>query len=117
MIARIWRGYTSLQNAESYETLLKNEVFIEIINKKIKGLRSIQLLRQTIGSEVEFLIIIYFEELAALVDFACSFYHEPVVPDKVKKLLTRYDTISRHYNAVALTDSLEMSKNGLETFI
>lgn len=32
MISRIWHGYTSLDNADKYEALLKEEIFIGIRN-------------------------------------------------------------------------------------
>ena len=34
MIARIWHGYTTKQNANAYEDLLKEEIFKGIADKK-----------------------------------------------------------------------------------
>ena len=36
MISRIWHGYTTPTNADAYETLLKNEIFVGLwrINQK-----------------------------------------------------------------------------------
>lgn len=97
MIARISRGYTTLQNADLYEALLKKEAFVQIANREFEGLKDIRVLRQTVGTEVEFIIIIYFESLAAIVDYACSFCQDPIASDDAKKLLKRFDTIPRHY--------------------
>ena len=38
MISRIWHGYTTLENADAYEKLLREEVFTGIKGRKIKGL-------------------------------------------------------------------------------
>lgn len=37
MISRIWHGYTTGENADAYERLLKNEIFAGIKNRNIKG--------------------------------------------------------------------------------
>jgi hypothetical protein len=35
MISRIWHGWTSPENADVYESLLKNEIFTGISNREI----------------------------------------------------------------------------------
>lgn len=37
MISRIWHGYTSEQNADIYENLLKEEIFAGIEKKNVKA--------------------------------------------------------------------------------
>jgi len=37
MVARIWRGYTSHENADNYENFLKTEFMPAIEKKKIPG--------------------------------------------------------------------------------
>jgi hypothetical protein len=37
MIARIWHGWTSSQNADAYETLLKTEIFPGILARNVAG--------------------------------------------------------------------------------
>jgi hypothetical protein len=51
MISRIWHGYTKLENADAYETLLKQEIFVGIKNRDIKGFRDIHLLRRNLKKE------------------------------------------------------------------
>jgi len=59
MIGRIWHGWTTLENADIYEQLLKNEIFPRIAAKKVSGYRGIQLLRRPIEhNEVEFITIL-----------------------------------------------------------
>ena len=53
MIARIWYGYTTPDNADAYEALLKTEIFPGIVARNIAGFRRIELLRGPVGEEVE----------------------------------------------------------------
>ena len=54
MIIRIWHGYTTPENADKYETLLKSEIFEGIENKNIEGFRAIEMFRRSLGDETEF---------------------------------------------------------------
>jgi len=49
MISRIWHGWTTSDNADKYETLLKEEIFVGIANMRIRGFKGIQLLRRDLG--------------------------------------------------------------------
>ncbi|HSA78410.1 MAG TPA: antibiotic biosynthesis monooxygenase [Nitrospirota bacterium] len=97
MIARIWHGWTTRGNAEIYETLLKEEIFVGIQNRHIRGFKSIQLLRRDAGEEVEFVTIMLFDSLDAVREFAGEDYAVAVVPDKARAVLTHFDERSQHY--------------------
>lgn len=100
MISRIWHGWTTPQNADKYETLLKEEIFIDIQERHIRGFKGIQLLRRTVNDEVEFVTIMMFESLDALREFAGEDYEQAVVPVKARKLLSRFDERSQHYEII-----------------
>ena len=51
-IKRVWHGWTTLENADKYQILLRNEVFPGIEAKKIPGYQSIELLRQDLGMKL-----------------------------------------------------------------
>ena len=51
MIARIWHGWTSPENADAYEALLKAEIFPGIAAKGVEGYRGIRLLRRPMADE------------------------------------------------------------------
>src|SRR6266498_5152955 len=51
MIARIWHGWTTPQNANAYEQLLRHEIFVSISNKDIKGYKGIELLKRITTNE------------------------------------------------------------------
>ncbi len=101
MISRIWHGWTTLENAEAYESLLKKEIFIGIKNRKIEGFKEIQLFRRNIGDEVEFITIMWFDSLESVRIFAGENYELAVVPSKARTLLSRFDTRSQHYEVKA----------------
>ena len=42
MIVRLWRGWTAPENAESYETLLKAQIFPGILGRSIAGFEGIR---------------------------------------------------------------------------
>ncbi len=101
MISRIWHGWTTLVNADRYETLLKEEIFVGIQNRRIRGFKGIQLLRRQVGDEVEFVTIMSFDSLDAVREFAGEDYEAAVVPAEARAVLSRFDTRSQHYEVRA----------------
>jgi hypothetical protein len=55
MISRLWHGYTSLDNADAYENLLKSEIFVGINSRKIEGYRGIQLIGEILKTKLSLL--------------------------------------------------------------
>jgi antibiotic biosynthesis monooxygenase (ABM) superfamily enzyme len=96
MIARIWHGYTTIENADAYETLLKEEVFVSIESQLATGYRGIHLLRRTLGNEVEFTTIMWFTDMEAVKKFAGENYQIAHVPAKAQAILSRFDETSIH---------------------
>jgi hypothetical protein len=101
MISRIWHGWTSPGNADAYESLLKEEIFINIGKRKITGYKSIQLFRRSIDNEVEFITIMWFNSIDAVKEFAGEDYEKSVVPENARALLSRFDSHSQHYEVKA----------------
>jgi antibiotic biosynthesis monooxygenase (ABM) superfamily enzyme len=102
MIARIWHGWTTPENADKYEALLNEEVFVGIKSRTISGFRQIQLLRRSLGAEVEFVTIMHFDSIASVREFAGDDYEVAVVPPKARALLSHFDATSQHYD-IAIT--------------
>lgn len=84
MIARIWHGWTTFQNATAYENLLKNEVFPTMEMNKIPGYRKISLLKRPQEYEVEYITIMIFEDLTAVKRFAGEEYEKSYVPKNAR---------------------------------
>jgi antibiotic biosynthesis monooxygenase (ABM) superfamily enzyme len=97
MISRIWHGWTTPANADAYEALLKEEIFVGIQDRQIAGYRGIHLLRRDLGDEVEFVTIMWFDSLDAVRAFAGEDYEVAVVPPKARTVLSRFDARSQHY--------------------
>ena len=97
MIARIWHGWTSPANADAYESLLRNEIFVGIQNRHIQGFNEIQLLRRSVGAEEEFVTIMWFDNFDSVRAFAGDDYELAVVPPKARQLLAHFDARSQHY--------------------
>lgn len=104
MIARIWHGWTRPDKADTYEQLLKDEVFPSIAAKGVDGYRGIQLLRRPLGDEVEFVTIMTFDSWDAVKQFAGDEYEQAYVPDAARAVLTRFDAQSQHYEVQARHD-------------
>jgi len=97
MISRIWHGFTTKDNADKYQKLLHDEIFVGIANRDIQGYKGIQLLRRELADETEFITIMWFDSLEDVIEFAGQNYHNAVVPTKAQILLKRYDHTSQHY--------------------
>ena len=97
MISRIWHGWTTPENADIYESLLQDEIFVGIKNRNIQGFRNIKLLRRETDGEVEFVTIMEFDSLEAVQMFAGEDYEIAVVPPKARAVLSRFDAKSQHY--------------------
>jgi heme-degrading monooxygenase HmoA len=95
MIARHWRGWTKLQDADKYEELLKTKILPGV--EKIKGYRGGYILRHD-AAESEFVVVNLFDSLDSVRQFAGSNYAVPVFEPDAKRLLTRFDSIANHYD-------------------
>ena len=99
-VKRAWHGWTTLENADTYQQLLHNEVFPGIEAKKIPGYRKIELLRLDHEDEVEFITIMTFDSLRNVIDFQGEDYTRCYVPDAAQKVLKRWDQRSSHYEVI-----------------
>ena len=97
MIGRIWHGYTTFENANTYEQLLKDEIFINIRNRHIPGFQEIQLFRQEKDNETEFITIMWFDDLESVKTFAGENYEAAVVPPRARAVLSHFDERFQHY--------------------
>lgn len=107
MIIRIWRGWTTPQNADAYEELLRAEITPDAVNgAQTPGMLGIDVLRHDPDrddsvEEVEFSTIMSFSDWAAVRAFAGEDVNAAVVPDADRELLTRWDSRSRHYDLLS----------------
>jgi heme-degrading monooxygenase HmoA len=102
MITRVWHGWTSSENADKYEALLKAEILPGI--HRIPGYRGATLLRRNDGKEVEFITLTYFDSMESVRKFAGEDYEQAVVPAEARKVLSHFDQRSVHYETVFKLD-------------
>jgi heme-degrading monooxygenase HmoA len=99
MISRVWHGWTTPENADIYENLLRSEIFVGIFEKNIPGFERIEMFRRTIGDEVEFMTVMRFQSLEAVKAFVGEDYEAAYVPAAARAVLKRFDARSQHYEA------------------
>ena len=97
MVGRIWHGWTKPENADTYERLLKEEIFPGIAAKNVAGYKNIQLFRRPLETEVEFITIMWFDSWDAVKQFAGEDYETAYVPPQAREVLERFDDRSQHY--------------------
>jgi heme-degrading monooxygenase HmoA len=107
MIARVWRGWTKVEDADAYETLLQEIVYPGL--KEINGYRGGYILRQELKEETEFITINLFESLDAVRAFAGQDYEIPVFEPKARRLLSKVEPIARHYTVKTSPQALGIS--------
>jgi hypothetical protein len=105
MIMRIWHGWTAPENADRYQELLDSTIVPGILDRQIRGLFGIDILRRADPngdtSEVEFVTIMTFDGWAAIEEFANGSRTSSVVPARARELLTHFDEHSQHHLVVA----------------
>ena len=98
MIGRVWHGWTTPQNADTYESLLRSEIFPGIFAKNVPGFQRIELFRRDTGPEVEFMTVMWFTSLDAVKAFAGADHETAYVPASARAVLSRFDARARHYD-------------------
>jgi heme-degrading monooxygenase HmoA len=63
VIARIWRGWTTPENADAYQRIVSQEVLPGIAARNLDGYHGAYLLRRELEGEVEFATILLFDTL------------------------------------------------------
>jgi heme-degrading monooxygenase HmoA len=96
MIARHWRGWTRRENADAYESLLRETVLPQI--HQLAGHRGGYVLRSDGPGESEFVVINFFDSLDAVKRFAGPDYQVAVFEPEARQLLSRIEPIAHHYD-------------------
>jgi antibiotic biosynthesis monooxygenase (ABM) superfamily enzyme len=97
MISRVWFGWTTPANADTYEALLKGEVIPGILRKNIPGFRKIDVFRRAAGDEVEFMTVMAFDSIDAVRAFVGEDHEVAYVPPAARAVLKRFNDRAAHY--------------------
>ena len=96
MIARIWHGWTTPDDAKAYEKLLRDEIFPSIVARRIEGYRGAELFIREDGEEVEFVTLLRFDSMDSVTEFSGPETSKPVIFPKAEALIKRMEQ-ARHY--------------------
>lgn len=95
MIARMWRCYTTRENADALEAVIKLDILPRL--EQIRGFMSGQLLRRDLLREVEFIGLTYFDSLESVRAAAGDDFGQPLMPESVHHLLLHFDKRASFY--------------------
>lgn len=101
MIARVWRGWTTPENADAYQRVVTGRVLPDIAARDLPGYRGAYLLRRaTEDGDVEFSTIMLFGSLDDVRAFTGDDYAVAHVPPEARAVLARFDERSAHYDLI-----------------
>ena len=104
MICRLWRGWTSPENADEYERVVRNEVIPRIEARKIPGFRHIDLMKRDLGGEIEFQTLMWFDSLDSIKNFMGEDYSVSHVPPEARAVLNSFDDRAAHFELLDRRD-------------
>jgi hypothetical protein len=99
MILRLWRGWTTPENADPYEELIRATIFPGILARTFARLEGLELFRRPLEAEVEFMTLMRFSSWDAVKAFAAPNREVSVVPAAARLVLSRFDQRATHYEA------------------
>ncbi|GAA4750977.1 antibiotic biosynthesis monooxygenase [Sphingomonas daechungensis] len=100
MICRVWRGWATLENAEAYERVVREDVIPGIEARRIPGFHHIDLMRRDLGNEVEFMTCMWFDSIDAIKAFVGEDYSVSHVPAAAQAVLLRFDARAAHFEVL-----------------
>ncbi|WP_370384355.1 antibiotic biosynthesis monooxygenase [Catenulispora sp. GAS73] len=104
MICRLWRGWTTKENADAYERIVRGQVIPGIEERHIPGFLSIDLVRRERKDDVEFMTLMWFDALSSVKDFMGEDYDVAHVPADARAVLADFDERSAHYEVLDRRD-------------
>ena len=99
-VCRLWRGWTTPENADAYEQIVRGDVIPGIEARRIPGLRHIDLKKRDLGEEVEFQTLMWFDNLEAIKAFMGEDYSVSHVPAAAQAVLSRFDERAAHFEVL-----------------
>ena len=100
MICRLWRGWTTRENADGYERIVRGVVIPGIEARLIAGFRHIDLMRRVLDDEYEFTTLMWFDSLEAIKAFMGEDYALSHVPPQARAVLSRFDERAAHFEVL-----------------
>lgn len=98
MITRVWRGRTSLEKADAYETFLRETAYPDYGD--VEGNRGWLLLRRPLGDAVEFMFVSFWDSMDALRRYAGPDPEQPHYYPEDRAALLELPERVEHYEVV-----------------
>jgi hypothetical protein len=95
MIVRMWRCYTTPENAGPFEALVESDILPRL--KRVRGFISGELLRRDLLQEVEFVAISYYDSLDSLRSLAGDDFGQLLIPESAQSMLIHFDRRASFY--------------------
>ena len=96
-VCRLWRGWTTPENAAAYERIVRGEVIPGIEARRIPGVRHIDLRKRDLAGEIEFQTLMWFDSVDAIRAFMGEDYDVSHVPAAAQAVLSRFDERAAHF--------------------
>jgi len=103
-VCRLWCGWTTPENADAYERIVRGEVIPAIEARRIPGFQHIDLMKRNCGTEVEFQTLMWFDDLDSVRAFVGDDYSVSHVPDAARAVLSRFDERAAHFEVLDRRD-------------
>lgn len=101
MIARLWRGRTTTENADAYLAHLRRDTLPRLA--ALDGYAGAYVLRRDAILGVDFIVVTLWGSTEAIRAFAGDDYEAAVIPDEARRLLAAFDERADHY-VIAVED-------------
>jgi len=99
MIARLWRGQATLENAAAYQHHFTHHVRPALDG--LNGHRGAWLLRHDIDGHAEFLAVTLWDSIEAIRAFAGDDVETANVEPEARAVLSEFDNTARHFEVVS----------------
>jgi hypothetical protein len=104
MICRLWRGWTTPENADAYQRIVHTDVIPGIEARRIPGFLHIDLMKRDLGDEIEFQTLMWFESIDSIRAFMGNDYSVSHVPPQARAVLKRFDDSAAHFEIIDRRD-------------
>ena len=99
-VCRLWRGWTTPENADAYERIVRGGVIPGIEARRIPGFLHIDLMKRDLDGEIEFQTLMWFDSLDAIKAFMGADYDLSHVPAAARAVLSRFDGRAAHFEVL-----------------
>ncbi|HET7708243.1 MAG TPA: hypothetical protein VFK50_01765 [Sphingomicrobium sp.] len=100
MICRLWRGWTTPDNAAAYERIVRDEVIPGIEARRIPGFLHVDLMRRDLGGEIEFQTLMWFDSIDSVKAFMGEDFSVSHVPAEARAVLNSFDDRAAHFEVL-----------------